>query len=278
MHISIEHLDTIKENQITDIGDVMKNCGFSRAHLGLSGGLDSALVAYLAAKAAGPQNIACFSMPSRFSSQGSIDDAAALAAMLGCSLQTLPIEEIYGSFQSALKPVFADLPFDLAEENLQARIRGVLMMAFSNKFDSMLLTTGNKSEIAMGYCTLYGDTAGALAPIGDLFKTEVFALCRRINQRTVEAGGRAVIPQAIIDKPPSAELRPNQKDEDSLPPYDILDKILELHLCGKLSANEIVKQGWDAALAERIVKDVAGAQFKRRQMPPVLELVDLFDN
>jgi len=278
MHLSIEQLDTIEETLITGIGGFMKNCGFSRAHLGLSGGLDSALVAYLAVKSAGPQNIACFSMPSRFSSQGSIDDAAALAAMLGCSLQTLPIEEIYGSFQSALKPVFADLPFDLAEENLQARIRGVLMMAFSNKFDSMLLTTGNKSEIAMGYCTLYGDTAGALAPIGDLFKTEVFALCRRINQRTVEAGGRAVIPQAIIDKPPSAELRPNQKDEDSLPPYDILDKILELHLCGKLSANEIVKQGWDAALAERIVKDVAGAQFKRRQMPPVLELVDLFDN
>jgi len=267
-----EQLDIIEETLIAGIGDFMNKSGFSRAHLGLSGGLDSALVAYLAVKAAGAQNIACFSMPSQFSSQGSMDDAAELAATLGCPFQTLPIQEIYGAFLAALQPVFADRPFDLAEENLQSRIRGVLMMAFSNKFNSMLLTTGNKSEIAMGYCTLYGDTAGALAPIGDLFKTEVFALCRRINRRAIESGGRAVIPQAIIDKPPSAELRPNQKDEDSLPPYDILDEILELHLCGGLTGDEIVSKGWDAALTERIVKAVAGAQFKRRQMPPILKL------
>ncbi|MCL2601429.1 MAG: NAD(+) synthase [Treponema sp.] len=272
MRLSINELDTIEETLISGIRDYMKTCGFSRAHLGLSGGLDSALVAYLAAQAAGAENIACFSMPSRFSSHGSKDDAAAMAANLGCSYHTLQIEEMYAAFLSALKPVFGDRPFDVAEENLQSRIRGVLMMAFSNKFNSMLFSTGNKSEIAMGYCTLYGDTAGALAPIGDLFKTEIFALCRRINERAVESGSAAVIPQASIDKPPSAELRPNQKDEDSLPPYGILDEILELHLCGGLSPQAIISTGRDAELVQRIVKTVAASQFKRRQMPPILEL------
>jgi NAD+ synthase (glutamine-hydrolysing) len=145
-------------------------------------------------------------------------------------------------------------------------------MAFSNKFDSMLLTTGNKSELAMGYCTLYGDTNGALGPIGDLFKTEVFALCKRINERSLEAGGKAVIPEAIIAKPPSAELRPNQKDQDSLPPYEVLDEILKLYLFDNLSLDEIVKRGWEEALASRVIGAVARAEFKRRQAPPVLKV------
>ena len=212
-------------------------------------------------------------MPSRFSSQGSKDDAAALAAMLGCRYEILPIEDCYAAFLSTLKGIFKGLPFGLAEENLQARIRGVLLMAFSNKFNSMLFTTGNKSEIAMGYCTLYGDTNGALAPIGDLFKTEVFALCRRINERSIAEKGGLVIPQSTIDKPPSAELRPNQKDEDSLPPYDLLDEILRLYLCDKLSRDEIVSKGCDGALADRIINAVLRSEFKRRQMPPVLELL-----
>jgi NAD+ synthase (glutamine-hydrolysing) len=265
-------LDMLEEALVMGMRDYMTKCGFKRAHLGLSGGIDSALVAYLGVKAAGAKNIVCFSMPSRFSSQGSRDDAEELAAILGCSYEVLPIEPVFQSFLSTLEGVFEKRPFDITEENLQARIRGTLLMGFSNKFNSMLLTTGNKSELAMGYCTLYGDMNGALGPIGDLFKTEVFALCRRINRRALAAGGRPVIPQAIIDKPPSAELRPDQKDQDSLPPYEVLDEILRLYLYRNLSKDEIVKQGWDAELAARIIHTVARAEFKRRQAPPVLKV------
>ena len=272
MRVSTDQLDRIEETLVTGIRDYMKKCGFSRAHLGLSGGLDSALVAYLAVQAAGPENIVCFNMPSRFSSQGSKDDAARLAAILGCRYETLAIEEIYSGFLSVLSGVFENRPFGTAEENIQSRIRGTLLMAFSNKFNSMLFNSSNKSEIAMGYCTLYGDTNGALGPIGDLFKTEVFALCNRINERSIAAGGGVIIPRSIIEKPPSAELRPNQKDEDSLPPYEILDEILMYHLCEKLSRDEIVKKCRDGELVDNIIKTVAGSQFKRRQMPPVLEL------
>jgi NAD+ synthase (glutamine-hydrolysing) len=264
--------DLLEDALILGIRSYMKKHSFSRAHLGLSGGIDSALVAYLAVKAVGPEQVVCFNMPSRFSSQGSKDDAAKLAANLGCRLETLPIEEIYKAFLFVLEGVFENRPFDIAEENLQSRIRGVLLMAFSNKFSSMLFTTGNKSEIAMGYCTLYGDTNGALGPIGDLFKSEIFALCRRINERSLAKEGLLIIPQAIIDKPPSAELRPNQKDEDSLPPYDVLDNILELYLCEKLSADEIIKKGWDRELVDSIIRTVASSEFKRRQMPPVLKV------
>jgi NAD+ synthase (glutamine-hydrolysing) len=263
-------LDKLEEKLVLGIRDFMKECGFSRAHLGLSGGIDSSLVAYLAVRAAGPENLACFYMPSRFSSRCSKDDAAEQAAILGCRYETLSIEDIYTAFLSALSGLFDKRPFDITEENLQSRIRGVLLMAYSNKFGSMLFTTGNKSEIAMGYCTLYGDTNGALAPIGDLYKTEVFALCNRINERSLAAGGKAIIPQTIIDKPPSAELRPNQKDEDSLPPYETLDEILKLYLDEKLSGEEIVKKGWDGELVMRIIKTVDYSEFKRRQMPPVL--------
>jgi NAD+ synthase (glutamine-hydrolysing) len=257
---------------IMGIRNYMKEYGFSRAHLGLSGGLDSALVACLAVRAAGPENITCINMPSRFSSQGSKDDAAALAAELGCRYEILPIEESYSAFLSTLEPLFENRPFDTTEENIQSRIRGVLLMAFSNKFNSMLLYSSNKSEIAMGYCTLYGDTNGALGPIGDLFKTEVFELSRKINERAIRENGKALIPQTIIDRPPSAELRPNQKDEDSLPPYDVLDAILELYLHQKNSQEEIVNKGWDRELAGRIIGDVRRMEFKRGQLTPVVKV------
>jgi NAD+ synthase (glutamine-hydrolysing) len=270
--LSGEELDVLEGALVTGIRDYMAKCGFKKAHLGLSGGIDSALVAYLAVRAVGKGNVVCFSMPSRFSSQGSRDDAAELAAVLGCRYETLPIEMAFAAFLATLEGVFEGRPFDIAEENLQARIRGTLLMAYSNKFNSMLLTTGNKSELAMGYCTLYGDTNGALGPIGDLFKTEVFALCRRINGREQEAGRNAIIPQAILDKPPSAELRPNQKDEDSLPPYAELDEILKLYLFANLSADEIAARGKNRELAERIVRAAARAEFKRRQAPPVLKV------
>jgi NAD+ synthase (glutamine-hydrolysing) len=270
--LSPYELDIMEDALVMGIRDYMKKCGFTRAHLGLSGGIDSALVAYLGAKAIGAGNIVCFSMPSRFSSQGSKDDARELAGNLGCRYEVLPIEEVYASFLAVLEGVFENRPFDIAEENLQARIRGTLLMGFSNKFNSMLLTTGNKSELAMGYCTLYGDTNGALGPIGDVFKTEVFALCRRINERSIAEAGKAVIPQAIIEKPPSAELRPNQKDQDSLPPYEVLDEILKLYLYDNLSLDEITGKGWDSDLAARIIRTVARAEFKRRQAPPVLKV------
>jgi NAD+ synthase (glutamine-hydrolysing) len=267
-----KELDVLEEGLVMGIRDYMAKCGFGRAHLGLSGGIDSALVAYLGVQAAGKDKVVCFSMPSRFSSQGSKDDAAELAAKLGCPYEVLPIEPVFTAFLDSLAGVFENRPFDIAEENLQARIRGSLLMAFSNKFGSMLLATGNKSELAMGYCTLYGDMNGALGPIGDLFKTEVFALCKRINERSMEAGGGIVIPEAIITKAPSAELRPDQKDQDSLPPYETLDEILRLYLYHNLSADEIVKRGWDGELAARIIKTAAQAEFKRRQAPPVLKV------
>ena len=267
-----EELDVLEDALVMGIREYMAKCGFSRAHLGLSGGIDSALVAYLAFRALGSDKVVCFSMPSRFSSQGSKDDAAELAQNLGARYVTLPIEPVFTSFLSTLSDVFEQRPFDIAEENLQARIRGALLMAFSNKFGSMLLTTGNKSELAMGYCTLYGDTNGALAPIGDVFKTEVFALCRRINEKAIAATGSAIIPEAIIAKPPSAELRPDQKDQDSLPPYEVLDEILKLYLFENLSKDEIVARGWDGELAARVIKTVARAEFKRRQAPPVLKV------
>lgn len=267
-----EELDTIEKALVLGIRGYMQKCGFTQAHVGLSGGIDSALVAYLAVKAIGPEQVRCFGLPSRFSSQGSQDDARELAKNLGCSYEVLPIEPAFEAYLKTLEPVFAGRHFDLAEENLQARIRGTLLMAYSNKFNSMLLTTGNKSELAMGYCTLYGDMAGALAPIGDLFKMEVFALCRRINQRELEAGKEPIIPEAILTKPPSAELRPNQTDQDSLPPYEDLDRVLHLYLLENLSKNEIVVRGWSNELVGRIIRTVARAEYKRRQAPPVLKV------
>ena len=258
--------DEVERALVEGIRGYMRKCGFKKAHLGLSGGIDSAIVAVLAAKAIGAENLTCIAMPSRFSSAGSIDDSVELARNLGCRLETIPIEGPFSSFLSTLEPHFQGLPFGLTEENLQARIRGDILMAWSNKFDSMLLTTGNKSELAVGYCTLYGDMCGALAPIGDLLKTEVFALCERIYAR------EGILPRAIIDKPPSAELRPNQLDQDSLPPYELLDAVLELYIERDLSADDIIARGYDDALVRRIVSMTARAEYKRRQAAPVIKV------
>ena len=252
--------------------DYLKKCGFSKACLGLSGGVDSALVAVIAARALGPENVACLSMPSRFSSAGSVDDSVELCRRVGLRMETLPIEGPFAAYLSLLEPKFEGRPMDLTEENLQARIRGAILMAWSNKFGSLLLTTGNKSELAAGYCTLYGDMCGAFNPIGDLLKTEVYALCRSINARAEAAGLVAPIPAPIIDKAPSAELRPNQKDQDSLPPYEELDAILELYIVRNLSAAEIVGLGHEPALVRRIVTLVARSEYKRRQSAPVVKV------
>jgi len=267
-----ERWDDIERALVLGIRDYMAKCGFKTACVGLSGGVDSALVALLAARAVGSENVTCISMPSRFSSEGSVTDSVELCENLGLRLETLAIERPFGSFLDLLEPKFEGRPFDSAEENLQARIRGDLLMAWSNKFGSLLMTTGNKSELATGYCTLYGDMCGALAPIGDLLKTEVYALCRRINEREAAAGGKPPIPEAILSKPPSAELRPDQTDQDSLPPYALLDEVLEHYIIGNRSLEEIVAEGYDRALVGRIVTMVARAEYKRRQAAPVIKV------
>ncbi|MEI6875117.1 MAG: NAD+ synthase [Spirochaetota bacterium] len=262
----------IRQALVLGIRDYMAKCGFSKACLGLSGGIDSALVAVLAAEAIGAANLTCISMPSRFSSEGSVADSVDLCEKLGAKLESLPIEGPFGAYLSLLEPHFVGLPFGLAEENLQARIRGALLMSWSNKFDTLLLTTGNKSELAAGYCTLYGDMCGAIAPIGDLLKTEVFALSRHINARYAQEGRPAPIPESTLAKPPSAELRPNQTDQDSLPPYEVLDAILKLYIVEYLSLEDIVDRGFDRGLVARIIKLVARAEYKRRQSAPVIKV------
>jgi NAD+ synthase (glutamine-hydrolysing) len=251
---------------VLGIRDYVRKCGFSRVHLGLSGGIDSALVAVLAAEALGPDKVDVFGLPSRYSSEGSVADARALAEALGIPLRILSIEEIFGAYLHTLAPAFEGKKPDITEENIQARIRGTLLMAWSNKFNSLLLTTGNKSELATGYCTLYGDMSGGLAVIGDLLKMQVYALARSIN------GRKPLIPEAILTKPPSAELRPDQKDQDSLPPYETLDAILEQHLVRNLSVEQIAEQGFDRRLVQSVVTMVEKAEYKRRQAPPVLKV------
>lgn len=266
-------MEDVGEALVIGIRDYMKKCGFTRACLGLSGGIDSALVAVLAALAIGPENVTCISMPSRFSSEGSVSDSEALCRIVGIRLETLPIEGPFMAYLDLLSTPFAGTAPGLAEENLQARIRGALLMAWSNKFGDMLLTTGNKSEIAVGYCTLYGDMCGALAPIGDLFKTEVYALSRHLNAKLAPRhGGQKVIPESTLTKAPSAELRYNQTDQDSLPPYDLLDAVLELHIERELSCSGIVMKGYDKALVERIILMTARAEYKRRQAAPVIKV------
>jgi len=256
----------VEQALILGVRDYLAKTGFSRVHLGLSGGIDSALVAAIAAGAVGPDNLDLFLMPSRHSSAGSIDDAEALARNLGVRTHTLPIEEIVGAFSSTLAEEFAGTQPNVAEENIQARIRGDLLMAWSNKFGSLTLTTGNKSELAVGYATLYGDMSGGLAVIGDLLKTEVYALSEFINRE------REIIPRAIIEKAPSAELRPDQKDQDSLPPYELLDRILSRYLIANRTYAQIVAEGYDPAVVRDVLALVARAEYKRRQAPPVLKV------
>ncbi len=255
--------------------DYARRCGFSRALLGLSGGIDSALVACIAARALGAENVLGVAMPSRFSSEGSRGDAEALARALGIPFETISIEPMFDAYlQSLAGPLeaFSTGPdaeaAQLTSENLQARIRGGILMALSNRQGRLLLTTGNKSEVATGYCTLYGDMAGGLAVIGDVPKTLVYRLARAFN---AEAGA-AVIPESTLTKAPSAELRPNQTDQDSLPPYDLLDAILEAHLSEGKDTAALVAAGFPAAVVADVVRRVRTSEYKRRQMPPGLKI------
>lgn len=256
----------IKDALVLGLRDYMKKCGFSDAVIGLSGGIDSALTAALAVEALGADHVMGITMPSMYSSAGSVDDSVQLAKNLGIKIHTIPIAELYYEYRKSLSEIFSGLPEDVTEENIQARIRGNLLMAISNKFGSLLLTTGNKSELAMGYCTLYGDMSGGLAVISDLPKTLVYSLARYINRE------REIIPRTTIDKPPSAELRPNQKDQDSLPPYDLLDKILECYIEKRMSLKEITALGFDEATVSDVLTRVNRNEYKRIQAAPGLKV------
>jgi NAD+ synthase/NAD+ synthase (glutamine-hydrolysing) len=247
--------------------DYVRKCGFTKAVVALSGGIDSALVVAIAVRALGAENVTTLGMPSPYSSPGSIDDSRQLANNLGIRYETIRIDEIFGGFNRALNPVFASREADITEENLQSRIRGTLLMAFSNKFNALVLTTGNKSEMSTGYCTLYGDMVGALAVIGDVFKTRVYDLCRALNR------DREVIPKAILEKPPSAELRPGQKDTDSLPPYEVLDPILEAYVEHYEAPERIAaERGLDLEMVRAVVKMVERSEYKRQQAALVLKV------
>lgn len=248
------------------IRDYLAKTGFSRAHLGLSGGIDSAVVAVLAAQALGPQNLHAFLLPSQYSSPGSISDSELLCRRLEVAWSTVAIGDLFTQFTQALAPVFGDAPADTTEENVQARVRGVLLMAYSNKTGSLTLTTGNKSELAVGYCTLYGDMVGGLSVIGDVLKTEVYQLAAYLNRE------REIIPRAILEKPPSAELRPDQRDDDSLPPYEVLDQILQRYVVHNATYAQIVADGFDAETVRHILHLVAKNEYKRRQAAPVLKI------
>jgi NAD+ synthase (glutamine-hydrolysing) len=247
--------------------DYVRKCGFQKAILGLSGGIDSALVAVIAVEALGAENVQGIGMPSEFSSSGSVSDAEKLAQNLGIPFSVVPVREIYTRFSESLQPFFSGTPFGLAEENLQPRIRGSLLMALSNKTGALVLTTGNKSEMATGYCTLYGDMVGALAVIGDVYKTEVYALSRYANRE------REIIPEDTLTKPPSAELRPGQKDTDTLPPYEVLDPILKAYIEEYCSAEEIeARQNVSVELVRSVIQLVERSEYKRQQAAPVLKV------
>jgi NAD+ synthase (glutamine-hydrolysing) len=264
-----EELADIYDALVLGVRDYAGKTGFKQVLLGLSGGIDSALTAVIAAAALGPQNVIGVSLPSAISSQHSRDDAAEVARNLGIAYHTLPIADVVTAAEDALAPLFAGRPRDIAEENIQARARGLLLMAISNKFGALLLTTGNKSELAVGYCTLYGDMCGGLAVISDLFKTQVYALSRWINRE------REIIPANSITKAPSAELRPNQTDQDSLPPYDLLDAILKGYVEEGLSRADLVARGFDQAVVNDIVRKVDLNEYKRKQAAPGLKITPL---
>ena len=253
---------------VLGVQDYARKCGFTKAVLGLSGGIDSALVAAIAVSALGKENVFAVLMPSIYSSSHSVTDAELLVENLGIKSQILPIEETMKSFDRTLEGLFADTEFGVAEENIQSRIRGTLLMAIANKFGYLLLSTGNKSEMSVGYCTLYGDMNGGLAVIADVPKTIVFNICRWLNR------DGEIIPENIITKPPSAELKPDQVDQDSLPAYDILDDILHRYVNQHQSITEIAQSGHDLATIEKIVRLVARAEFKRKQAPPGLKVTD----
>ena len=256
----------IHDALVLGVKDYFGKLGFSKAVIGLSGGIDSAVTTALAVRALGPEHVRVLLMPSQFSSDHSVEDAVALAKNFGIQYDIIAIKDIYETFVNELQPLFGDLPFNVTEENLQARTRGVLLMAISNKFGNILLNTSNKSEAAVGYGTLYGDMAGGISVIGDVYKTEVFELARYINKDS------ELIPENTIVKPPSAELRPNQKDSDSLPEYDILDKILFEYIERQQGPKEIIALGYDQTLVKRILRLVNINEFKRYQTSPVLRV------
>lgn len=247
--------------------DYVTKCGFKRVFIGLSGGIDSALTAAIAVDALGAENVTGIAMPSQYSSQGSVDDARELAKTLGIKFDVVEIQGIFEAFKAGLSKVFAGLPEDVTEENIQARIRGNILMALSNKFGGMVLSTGNKSELGVGYCTLYGDMAGGLAVISDVPKTMVYRISRYVNSR------RIVIPESTLTKPPSAELRPGQFDSDSLPPYEVLDRILEDYVEDAKSAEQIAAEtGFDIGLVRGVIKMVERAEYKRQQAAPGIKI------
>jgi NAD+ synthase (glutamine-hydrolysing) len=274
--------ELLLRNLVLGVRDYARKCGFRAALLGLSGGIDSALVAVIAAAALGPKQLQAVLMPSPWSSAGSLDDATALAQRLGLATTTLPIATLMASFDQTLTPALGGVPTGLTAENLQSRIRGTLLMALANQQGQLLLTTGNKSELAVGYCTLYGDMNGGLAVIGDLYKTSVFRLCAWIDSAAAAPCRHALglpaegelVGCAIRDKPPSAELRPDQRDSDSLPDYAVLDPLLKALIERQRSPEELIVEGCDPALAERVQGLLRRAEFKRRQAAPLLKVSD----
>ena len=248
------------------VRDYLCKCGFKSAVLGLSGGIDSAVVAALAVEALGPENVVGVAMPSPYSSQGSIDDALALAKNLGIKCLQIPIGNAFAAFKAQFTEIFAGLPEDTTEENMQARLRGMILMSLSNKFGHIVLSTGNKSELAVGYCTIYGDMAGGLAVISDVPKTMVYELARWMNR------DREIIPKSTIEKPPSAELKPGQKDQDTLPPYEVLDEILRLYVEENLSARDIVAHGFEEKTVRWVQRRVDINEYKREQAAPGIKV------
>ncbi len=263
-----EGIESIYRALLLGLSDYVRKCGFKSVVLGLSGGIDSALTAALAVAALGKDKVTGLIMPSRFSSAHSVADALALAKNLGIAVQTVPINEVHEAYEKTLTRVFEGRSPDVTEENIQARIRGALLMGYSNKFNHLLLTTGNKSEIAVGYCTLYGDMCGGLAVISDVPKTTIWELARWINRKA----GHALIPQNSIDKVPSAELRPNQTDQDSLPPYDLLDAILHKYVEEEKGAAEIIASGFDRETVLRVIRLIDRSEYKRRQAAPGIKV------
>ncbi|HCN82443.1 MAG TPA: NAD(+) synthase, partial [Sphingobacteriaceae bacterium] len=265
-HDVLTDIEQIHYALILGIKDYFSKSGFTKAVLGLSGGIDSAIVCALASEALGPENVMAVLMPSEYSTSHSVQDALDLVENLKCKHEIIPIKEATVAYDNMMAPVFKDLPFNIAEENIQARCRAIIVMAMSNKFGYILLNTSNKSECAVGYGTLYGDMAGAIGVLGDVYKTQVYQLANYINR------DREIIPKNSIVKPPSAELRPGQKDSDSLPEYDILDKILFEYIELKKSSREIIAKGFDEAIVRRTLKMVNVAEFKRYQTPPILRV------
>ena len=266
--LPVDEDEEIYQALVLGVRDYVQKCGFKRVIFGLSGGIDSSLVAAIASDALGKENVLAVMMPSPYSSDHSISDAVALVNNLGIKSEKLAIKEIMTAYDQLLEPLFAGTDFGIAEENLQSRIRGNLLMALSNKFGHLLLSTGNKSEMAVGYCTLYGDMNGGLAVIADVPKTRVYSLCRWLNRHG------EIIPLNVINKAPSAELKPNQKDQDSLPPYEILDAILALLIDRHQSAEQIIAAGFEPEIVQKVIKLVKNAEFKRKQAPPVLKISD----